>query len=293
MTRRSRASRFGSRTLLPLVVVGVAACGGASGAGRASEMASAARARLETSEGGRTVLRAIEAAGGLDAWYGKPTSSYSWEYANEGSNIQFRTHLVADNRGRRMYHRLETLGDYGAPQPVEGRFAWDGTDAWIWPAEIDRVNPRFWSSTGFYFSSIPFVLADPGLTYEAMPPETLDGTTYDMVRVRFGEGIGDASDTYTLYVDPATGRLRAIRYTVTFGGRAARGENLFYYEDYTTVEGLTVPTHFVGYRFENGEKGEFRNEAWVTGISFHEPFDESQLEMPEGARIQPMPEPGA
>ena len=139
------------------------------------------------------------------------------------------------------------------------------------------------------FSSIPFVLADPGVTYEAMPPETLDGETYDMGRVGFEDGVGDASDTYTLYVHPETGRLRAIRYTVTYGGRPARGETLFYYDDYTTVDGLTVPTHFRGYRFEDGQRGDFRNEAWVTDISFREPFDESLLEMPEGGRVQPMP----
>ena len=275
---------------LALLVLGVPACGPTAETDRAPAMAAAAHARLEASEGGRTVLRAIESAGGLEAWYGAATSAYRWEYANVGSNIQFRSHLVADNHSRRMYHRLETLGDYGASEPIDGRFAWDGTDAWMWPAEIDRVNPRFWSSTGYYFSSIPFVLADPGLTYEAMPAETLDGETYDMVRVGFEEGVGDASDTYTLYVHPGTGRLRAIRYTVTFGGRPAGGETLFYYEDYTTVDGLTVPTHFMGYRFEGGRKGDFRNEAWVTEISFHEPFDESMLAMPEGARIQPMPQ---
>ena len=257
----------------------------------AARLATEARAHLEATEGGRTVLRAIEAGGGLEAWYAAPTSSYAWEYANVGSNLQFKSHLVADNRSRRIYHRLESLGDYGDPQPVDARFAWDGEEAWMWPPEIDRVNPRFWASTGFYFSSIPFVLADPGITYEAMPPAQLDERTYDMVRVGYETGVGDASDTYTLYVDQETGRLRAIRYTVTYGGRPARGESLFYYDDYVTVDGLSVPTHFMGYQFVDGAKGEFRNEAWVTGISFHEPFDEARLAMPDGGRIQPLPAP--
>jgi len=278
-------------SLLTIVVLAAStACGGGTANGSdADRLAAEARTRLEASEGGQVVLRAIEAAGGLEAWYAKPTSAYTWEYSNVPANLQFKSRLVADNATRRIYHTLLTVGDYGAAEPVDARFAWDGHDAWIWPAEIEKVNPRFWAATGFYFSSIPFVLADPGLVYESMPPEDLDGKTYDMVKVGYEPGIGDASDHYTLYVDQDTDRLRAIRYTVTFGGRPARGESLFYYDDYTTVEGLTVPTHFMGYRFADGQKGDFRNEAWVTDISFSEPFDESQLIMPEGGRIQPMP----
>ena len=275
-----------------------AACGGEAGdvadateqpADATSQRVREAEGRLQASEGGRVVLRAIDAAGGLQSWYDKPTSAYGWEYSNVGSNIQFKSHLVADNNSRRMYHRLVSLGDYQAAKPIDGRFAWDGSEAWIWPAEIDRVNPRFWASTGYYFSSIPFVLADPGITYEMIPDEELDGVAYDMVKVGYEAGVGDASDNYTLYVDKETDRLRAIRYTVTFGGRPARGETLFYYDEYVTVEGLTVPTHFVGHSFVDGQKGDFRNEAWVTEISFSEAFDTTQLVMPEGGRIQPLP----
>lgn len=272
--------------LAGLVSLGAAAGCSAGADARAAE----ALARLESSEGGRIVARAIEAAGGLATWYATPTSAYAWEYSNSGSNIRFKSYLVADNRTRRIYHDLVELGTPDDPRPFEGRFAWDGTDAWIWPADVEAVNPRFWASTGFYFSSIPFVLADPGLTYEVLPDEELDGVTYDMVRVGYEPGIGDANDTYTLYVDPETDRLRAIRYTVTYGGRPARGETLFYYDDYVTVDGLTVPTRFRGYRFADGEKGAFRNEAWVTDISFRQPFDESRLAMPAGGRVQPLPD---
>jgi len=36
-----------------------------------------------------------------------------------------------------------------------------------------------------------------------------------------------------------------------------------------------------------GDQGAFRNEAWVSEISFREPFDESRLVMPEDVRIEP------
>lgn len=286
---------MGSRLVLTGLIVMVGAgmgCQGGPGEAplEAPDEAAEARARLEATDGGRLVLRAIEAVGGLELWYATPTSAYGWEYSNTGSNLRFKSFLVADNRTRRVYHRLVSLGTPQDPTPVEGRFAWDGEEAWIQPAEIDAINPRFWATTGYYFSSIPFVLADPGIVYERLPDEELDGKVYDMVRVGYEPGVGDASDTYTLYVDKQTGRVEAIRYTVTFGGRPARGETLMYYRDYVTVDGLTVPTHLVGYGFVDGARGEARNEAWVTDISFTEPFDAAQLEMPAGGRVQPLPQ---
>jgi hypothetical protein len=136
------------------------------------------------------------------------------------------------------------------------------------------------------------VLADPGLNYEVLPDDTLNGTRYDLVKVSYDAGVGDSpGDTYTLYIHPETGIVDAIRYTVTYGeGQdpaeiGPQSETLFYYEDYVTVDGLTVATHFRGYQFEDGQRGEFKNEAWADSISFRRPFDPSKLEAPEGARI--------
>ena len=281
-------SRIPLAALLVVLAMTGACQGDAPGAVEMSvDEAAAARARLEASEGGRLVLRAIEAAGGLELWYATPTSAYGWEYSNTGSDVRFKSFLVAHNRTREVYHHLVSLGTPREPLPVDGSFAWDGEEAWIHPAEIDAINPRFWATTGYYFSSIPFVLADPGIVYEVLPDAELDGEMYDMVRVGYEPGIGDASDTYVLYVDKETSRVEAIRYTVTYGGRPARGETLMYYRDYVTVDGFTVPTHLVGHTFLDGAPGEARNEAWVTDISFTQPFDSTRLEMPADGRIQP------
>jgi len=258
-------------------------------------LASEARERLEASDGGRLVLRAIEAHGGLEAWYRAPTSSYTWEYANVGSDVRFKSFLVADNQTREVYHDLLTTGSYDAPNQVEARFAWDGERAWIYPDTIRQPNPRFWGISGYYFQQIPFVLADPGINYRRLPDEELDGTRYEMVRAYFDPGVGESpGDSYTLYVHPETGRVPAVRYTVSFGRDlepdADLPETLFYYDDPVTVDGLTVATAFRGYRYtEAGERGEFRNEAFADSISFRRPFDRSRMEAPEGARFVPAP----
>lgn len=276
------------------------ACGGqleAPGTSAVEQQILDATERLSSSEGGRTVLRAINAHGGLKAWYEAPTSSFTWEYSNAGMNGRFKTRAVVDNQTRRAYHEILEIGTPDEPKPYEGRFAWDGEQAWIYPADTSIINPRFWALTGYYFQQIPFVLADPGLSYEVLPDEELDGKAYDMVKVSFGNGVGDSpGDTYTLYVDKESDMVAAIRYTVTYGRQPPApgddeppGETLMLYEDYTTVDGLTVPTHFYGSNFADGAVVDFKNEAWATDISYSRPFDESKLEMPEGARIQPPP----
>jgi hypothetical protein len=256
----------------------------------------AARQRLSDSEGGRRVRRAIKAHGGLAAWYRAPTSAYTWEYANKDAGLHFKSSLVVDNRTRRVYHDLLTLGPYENARPVEGRFAWDGERAWIAPDSLQQPNPRFWALTGFYFQQIPFVLADPGLNYRVRPDDTLDGTPHAMVEVTFDRGVGDApGDTYILYLDKESGRVEAIRYTVSYGRDVPPGadlpQTLFDYRDYTTVHGLTVPTRFVGYAYTDSAGAAATRKSWAVAdsISYRRPFDEAQLRPPDNARFVPLP----
>jgi hypothetical protein len=255
-----------------------------------------ARDRLTQNEGGQRVLWAIEAHGGLEAWYRAPTSSYTWEYANKEIDVRFKSFLVVDNRTRRAYHDLLTVGAYDNAQPVDARFAWTGERAWIVPDTLEQPNPRFWALSGFYFQQIPFVFADPGLNYEPLPDETIDGDPHDMVAVTFEQDVGDSpGDTYTLYLDKESEQVDAIRYTVSFGRNVEPGadlpETFFDYRDYTTVHGLTVPTRFEGYSYseESGVGDSLRNEANADSISYRRPFDESQLQPPENARFVPLP----
>ncbi len=291
--------------LLLVVALGVTGCGAGDSSSPAANVVpedeverrvADARNRLSQNEGGQRLLRAIEAHGGLPAWHRAPTSSYTWTYANEGADLRFKSFLVVDNRTRRAYHDLLAVGAYDDARPVDARFAWTGERAWIAPASLKRPNPRFWALTGFYFQQIPFVLADPGARYEALPDDSIDGTPHDMVRVTFGKNVGDSpDDTYILYLDKASGRVDAIRYTVSYGREVGADADLpqtfFDYQDYVTVDGLTVPTRFEGYAYDEdeGPGDTLRNEAVADSISYRRSFDESKLEPPENARFVSLP----
>jgi hypothetical protein len=255
-----------------------------------------ARERLTQNEGGERVLRAIEAHGGLAAWYRAPTSSYVWEYANQEADLHFASFMIVDNRTRRAYHDLLRSGPYGESETVDARFAWDGERAWIAPPDIEQPNPRFWALSGFYFQQIPFVFADPGVNYDALPDDSIDGTPHDMVRITFGDNVGDApDDSYTLYLDKETGQVDAIRYTVTFGRDvgpdADPSETFFDYQDFVTVNGLTVPTLFEGYAYSKAEgPGDTRkSRAVADSISYRRSFEPARLDPPDNARFVSLP----
>ena len=211
--------------------------------------------------------------------------------------MRFESYLIADNQTRQVYHDLRTFGTPEAVEEVDARFAWDGEEAWMSPADREQPNPRFWATTGYYFESIPFVMADPGVRFRVLPPEELDGVPHARVMAYYDSGVGDSpGDNYTMYLDPETNRVNAVLYTVTYGRayeptpggpEATASGTLFHYSDYTTVDGLTVPTRFRGYAYRDGVQGDLRNKAWASEISFREPFDATRLEMPEDARIEP------
>lgn len=247
-----------------------------------------AEARLMATEGGQVLLRAIEAHGGLDAWHNAETSSYIWGFGDG-----LRSRMVAHNRTRQVYHDILSMGEETVPDGSQ--MVWDGTDAWVYPDSLN-INPRFMATTGYYFQSIPFILADPGIRYEVLPPAMLDSVEYHLLRATFDDGIGDApGDHYTLYIHPETHRVNALRYRSTFGrGRPAinesMSETLLYYKNYITVDGLVVPSWFEGYGFSEGAKGDKYYDAASSEHSYSQPFDESRLIMPSsGARITPMP----
>ena len=249
--------------------------------------------RLAATDGGQLLMQVLDAHGGIDAWNAAATSSYIWEMSSSG--FLLRSRITADNRSRHIYHDILALGTGDEPLPVDGRMAWDGTDAWISPDTLG-LNPRFWAETGYYFQSIPFVLADPGIRYEILPDETLDGITHRMLKCTFDHGVGDApGDHYTLYIHPETHTVSGIRYRSTFGsGRPSPyepvRENLIMYTDYVTVDGLMVASRFTWHIFNDGVKGEAAGtQARATEISFTVPFDTTQLIMPADGRIQAMP----
>ncbi|PPK85331.1 hypothetical protein CLV84_2226 [Neolewinella xylanilytica] len=243
----------------------------------------AAYERLESDSAARQVLRAIEAHGGLEAWYGNGPLYYHFNYQPLDDGSPRNTFVYNDYVNSRTVHHLAS--------DTTQRFGFDGQEAWSTTGDrVAGMSPRFWSLTPYYFVGLPFVLADEGIGFESLPARELDGTVYDLVKVTFADGTGDAPDDYyILYLHPETGQLDALRYIVSYPGYFPDGghnpEKLMRITGKTKVDGITLPTGYDTYWWADDQAGDHITVIEVTDYAFLPSLEADFFAMPDGGRV--------
>jgi hypothetical protein len=253
----------------------------------AAERLRAAERRMAASEGGRLVARAIEAHGGLLAWYEAGTVELEFDYAPRSGEDRRHTFQRLDLWRARAHHE-EVDGD--------ATFGWDGEEAWIAPdAEAFPSPARFWALTPHYFFAIPFVLADEGVRYEVLEDAAFDGVDHRLVKITYEAGTGDAPDDYyVVYLHPETHRVAALRYVVSYPGFFPEGghtpEKLMRYEALEEEAGLLVPHALPTFAFDAvaGTIGERVTDITITRVRFGETYPAALFARPEGAAVSPL-----
>lgn len=247
----------------------------------------AARARLDASEGGRLVWRAIEAHGGLATWLAHGTIAFDFDYrplAQPERRMYTRSRVD-------LWRSRATQRELG--EAADAELGWDGERAWIAPApEAFPSTARFWATTPYYFVGIPFVLGDPGVRFEVLPDAELDGVAHRIVKASYESGTGDSPDDYyVLYLHPETHRVSAIRYVVAYPGFFEEGqhspEKLMRYEGLHEVAGVLVPARLDTYAWdaEAAAIGERVTDVEVANVALGERWPASIFAPPEGAIV--------
>ncbi len=222
------------------------------------------------SPGRQVIDRMIEAHGGMEKWRSAPTVSFEVTVQPPGSVAR----VTVEQGARRAYHDYPATGS---------RMSWDGTQAWSENWQYP-VPPRFYALVNFYFLNLPWVAADPGVILSEPGTGRLwdDPTEYITVKMTFEPGVGDTpDDDYVLYIDPASYLLKAAEYTVT-GRPESNPPGILVYEEFITVDGLTVPAKASVYGKQDRT---FQRTRMARNWSFREPFDESRMVMPPGAVV--------
>lgn len=223
-----------------------------------------------TSHHSESITKVFGAHGGYNTW--SEMKSLSFTLANG------ERHLI-DLNSRKVL--------------VEGEkrtIGFDGQDVWVVPDSL--VNgARFYHNLYFYFLAMPFVLGDPGISYEDAGKKELFGMNLRGIKVSYGVGVGDSpKDNYILYFDEATNSMKALMYTVTFRSQESTDKfNLIKYDDWQDISGVLLPKKLQWYNYKNDSVGEMRNEAIFTQVSVskNKP-DEKLFIKPEGAGIAGM-----
>lgn len=214
-----------------------------------------------------SITKVFDAHGGFDQWSSLKTLSYD----NGGQN----TLVELQNRYTRISSENQTVG-------------FDGEKVWVNPPSENADRQRMRYNLMFYFYAFPFVIGDPGITYEDMESIELQGKAYDAVKISYGDGVGDSpKDNYIVLSDPETHQMHWLMYTATFGGGEASDRfSLIKYEGWKEFEGVILPSSLQWYQYADGVVGDPRGGARVfenIQVSKEYPAMDN-FNMPEGAQ---------
>ena len=217
--------------------------------------------------------QAIEAHGGLSRWQNQQRLEY--DIYRQGELVD---HQLIALRTRKVLLSNDTY-----------KIGYDGNDYWVSPdTTAFDGDVRFYHNLQFYFMALPFLFADPGIQYEALEPRDFQGKPYDVLRITFEPGVGDASDDeYIVYFDQQSHQLTLLLYTVTyFSGEPGQEYNARWYQEWEEVNQLLLPKKVIGYKWNDGELGEERYVSEYRNVTLDTvPPDESMFLPPTDAMV--------
>ncbi|MFS4466852.1 DUF6503 family protein [Maribacter sp. 2210JD10-5] len=235
------------------------------------------------------VADAIEATGGKKNFYSKGSVNYDLEYRTpKGENaitlLANETYLFNGERSYATYTEHSLTGANG--KVVEG---YDGTNAWVTfdgkLSSDEQANgvARFLRKTNYYWFSMFFKLLDEGVNHELLEDQKVTGKDYNRVKITFGDNVGDAQDTYVLYINKKTKLIDQFLFTVV--GFGITEPSLMTYK-YQTVGGIKIPAKrkYVQADWDGNVKGDGYTITNWTNIKFGAEADKGMFEKPAMAK---------
>lgn len=257
--------------LLAALMLLLAACGPTNTTDTAETAPAPAVNKEHLAGAPASFIKVLDTHGGYDTWASQQTMTYAMAAKNEKHQIDLPTRKV----------RLE--GD-------KWTIGYDGEGVWIMQdSSYFGGSARFYHNLYFYFIAMPFVLADPGITYEEAPAISFEGVDYPGVKISYGANVGDSpDDNYILYYHPETHQMEWLAYTVTYRSKEPSDNfRLIRYQDWKKVNGLVLPHQLTWFKYEDGVVVEpARDPMIVSDMSFSTTaLAETTYAKPEGAEV--------
>ena len=213
-----------------------------------------------------TLQQALDAHGGYDTYQQYSQVQYDLKDWPFSQSAPLNDHQMANLDNRNMYIKSDTY-----------EVGYNGQEAWTSDAEALGLPADFYYATPFYFFSLPFVFADPGANVESLEPQEFEGETYDVVRVTYGQGVGDSpDDNYVAYFSQDDHTLKLVHYVVTHPavtqGQSADElpRSALVYDVFQEAGGLQVPQTATFYAWDDGVLGEKSGTIRFENVTFSE-----------------------
>lgn len=230
-----------------------------------------------------TVERMLAAHGGMDAW--RNAEAIAFEHVMfmpqppQGRSVWALHTEVVDQASRRSYQEYPLTG---------ARLGDDGTQ--IWSSDWAGPSPpRMMSKSAYYFTFIPWLTQDEGVSLETATAEELPDWDSEIVGVRMTFDGG--GDTFLLLLDATTGHLEGLKLWI--GDRRILDQfgvpsdvdripgPLHEYRTFGEAGGLRVPLEY----HTRGPDGSTIGYHVMSNINLDARFEEDRLAPPTDAEF--------
>lgn len=138
----------------------------------------------------------------------------------------------------------------------------------------------FSRKTNFYWFAMMQKLLDPGINYSYEGKRKVNDIDYDMVKIRYDQGVGDVSDTYLLYINPKTHLVDRFLFTVMDFNIT---EPFLMIVEYEEIDGVKLPVKRKA--TQSNWNGDVLKDVWIdeimTDIKFNNGFQRSDFDKPK------------
>lgn len=195
-------------------------------------------------------------------------------FAKHGGYINWQTHQYLTFSIQKPdgleTHQIDLKSRKDKMSTDKFSLGFDGKEVWLkQDSTYFKGNPKFYHNLMFYFYAMPFVLGDKGINYGEAEDLVYEGITYKGVKISYESTVGDSpKDNYYLYVDPQSGRMAWLGYTVTFfSGEPSDQLSYIRYAGWDMFAGLLLPTRLEWHEYKNGKLGGITNTVNFSNIS--------------------------
>ncbi len=224
----------------------------------------------------KIVADMINQLGGKKTFYAMKNVTYNVEYKDPNTPMTLDSkeiYVFDKERSYAEYSEHSMLGEKGkVTEAYDGENVWIKFDGKISNDKQANSIARFWRKTNYYWFAMFFKLQDDGVHLKHIGTKKIEGRDYDLIKVTFGEDIGDAQDTYVLYINKKTKLVDQLLFTIIAFNITTPELYKFNYE---TIDGIKIPTERV--EISSNWDGEIIGKKWATtywtNIKFNNKID--------------------